>query len=138
MSQTPTLASRYGTPRRGLPKRTARILVVVALVVGIAVAGWLTVLSTTRNAVTSKDIGFRTPDAWHAELDFAVTKDASASAVCAVKALSETYAVVGYREVAIGPDRSATGTTTSSTTAALRTESAAVSAMVDSCWLTSR
>ena len=88
MSQTPTLASRYGTPRRGLPKRTARILVVVALVVGIAVAGWLTVLSTTRNAVTSKDIGFRTPDAWHAELDFAVTKDASASAVCAVKALS--------------------------------------------------
>jgi hypothetical protein len=135
VSQSPTLASRYGTPRRALTKRTARILVVVALVLGIGVAAWLTVASTARNAVTSKDIGFSTPDAWHASLDFAVTKDASATAVCAVTALSETYAVVGYREVRIGPDGGATGPTTMLATAPMRTESAAVSAVVDSCWL---
>jgi hypothetical protein len=111
------------------------VLIAVALVVGIAVAGWLTYTSAVRSGVSSKDIGFSTPDAWHAEIDFQVTKDAAATAVCAVHALSDTYAVVGFKEVEIGPDARKAGSTTSLERVPLRTESAAVSGVVDSCWL---
>ncbi|GAB3280715.1 hypothetical protein GCM10027449_21640 [Sinomonas notoginsengisoli] len=135
MTDSPALAARYGVPRRRLTKRTARILIVAALAVAVAVAGWLTYTSSARSGVESKDVGFSTPDAWHAEIDFQLTKNASATAVCAVHALSGAYAVVGYKEVEIGPDAGGSGTTASLHRVALRTESAAVSGVVDSCWL---
>lgn len=135
MTSSPALAARYGAPRRRFTKRGARIVIIAALVVGVLVAGWLTYASSVRSGVTPKDIGFSTPDAWHAEVDFQVSKDASATAVCAVHALSDTYAVVGFKEVEIGPEPGKSGTTTTLERIPLRTESAAVSGMVDSCWL---
>lgn len=135
MTDSPALAARYGAPRQRLTKRTARILIVAALAVAVAVAGWLTYTSSVRSGVQSKDVGFSTPDAWHAEIDFQVTKDASATAVCAVHALSDSFAVVGFKEIEIGPDAHASSTTTTLHRVPLRTESAAVSGVVDSCWL---
>ncbi|GHG48771.1 hypothetical protein GCM10012320_16300 [Sinomonas cellulolyticus] len=135
MTDSPALAARYGAARPRLAKRTARLLVVAALVVAVAVAGWLTYVSNARSGVQSKDVGFSTPDPWHAEIDFQVTKDASATAVCAVHALSQDFAVVGFKEVEIGPDANGSGTATSLQRVPLRTESAAVSGVVDSCWL---
>jgi hypothetical protein len=135
VTDSPALAARYGAPRRGFTKQRARLVIIVALVVGIAAAAWLTYTSSVRAGVSSNDIGFSTPDPWHAEIDFQVSKDASATAVCAVHALSDTYAVVGFKEVVIGPDAGRSGTTTSLQRVPLRTETAAVSGVVDSCWL---
>ena len=135
MTDSPALAARYGATRRRLTKQRARWVIAVALVVGIAAAAWLTYTSSVRAGVSSNDIGFSTPDPWHAEIDFQVSKDASATAVCAVQALSDTYAVVGFKEVEIGPDAGRSGTTTSLQRVPLRTETAAVSGVVDSCWL---
>ncbi|GAB4099042.1 DUF4307 domain-containing protein [Sinomonas halotolerans] len=135
ISANPALAARYGSPRRGLSRTAARVLVAVGLALGIAVAAWLAV-GVGQPEVRSKDVGFRVQDPWHAEIDFEVSKDASASAVCAVKALSESYAVVGWKEIAVGPSAGASGTVTTPVTVPLRTESGAVSAVVDSCWIT--
>ena len=134
MTQNPALAARYGAPRRTLTRRTARILIALGLLAGIAVAVWLAA-RTSAPGVSFKDVGFRTEGAGRAEIDFEVSKDASATAVCAVKALSETYAVVGWKDVRIGPEPEQSGTVTTSLTVPLRTESAAVSAVVDSCWI---
>lgn len=133
---TDSLAARYGAPRRRLTRRTARLVIVAALVVAVAIAGWLTYTSNAAGGgVASKDIGFSTPDAWHAEVDFQISKDASATAVCAIRALAEDFAIVGYKEVEIGPTDGAKGKTTTLQRVPLRTETAAVSGVVDSCWL---
>ena len=136
MTESPDLAARYGAPRRRLSRRAVRYIIVAALVVAIAVAGWLTYTSNTAGGgVDSKDIGFSTPDAWHAEIDFQVSKDANATAVCAVHALADDFGVVGYKEIEIGPTNGARGMTTTLQRVPLRTESAAVSGVVDSCWV---
>ena len=134
MTQNPALADRYGAPRRSLTRRGARILIVLGLLAGVAVAVWLAA-GVSAPGVSFKDVGFRTDSSSRAEIDFEVSKDAGATAVCAVKALSETYAVVGWKEVRVGPEPERRGTVTTSLAVPLRTESAAVSAVVDSCWI---
>jgi hypothetical protein len=85
--------------------------------------------------VTFKDVGFTTPDAWHATEDFHVTKEASQTAFCTVKALNDGYAVVGWKQVEFGPTAGASGMTTQNAHVALRTESQAASVVVDACWI---
>jgi hypothetical protein len=134
---SPTLANRYGGQKRALSGKARRIILTAALAVAIAFLAWV----STSNAIASvsfKDIGFRTPDATIAEVDFQVTKDPAVNAKCAVKALDAKFAVVGWKVVDIGPNAAAEGADGGRTTshqATLRTESQSVSAVVDSCWI---
>lgn len=98
--------------------------------------GWISTSSATSD-VTFKDIGYSIPDATAAEIDFQVTKDPARAAKCAVKALDSKFAVVGWKVLDLGPNATNAGTDGGRTTAhraALRTESQAVSVVVDSCW----
>jgi hypothetical protein len=136
-SASPSLANRYGGQKRALPGRTKRIILIAALAVGIAFLAWI----STSNAVSSvsfKDLGYSTPDATLATADFQVTKDPAADAKCAVKALDEKFGVVGWKVIDIGPnapDQGADGGRTTAHRAQIRTESQAVSAVVDNCWI---
>ncbi|MDQ4503665.1 DUF4307 domain-containing protein [Sinomonas sp. ASV322] len=126
-------AGRYGAPRRRLGRRAAAILVAAVLAVvvaGVAVFAW----SGNVKTATFKDVGFTTPDAWHATEDFQVTKEASQTAYCAVKALNSAFGVVGWKQLEFGPT-SGSGMTTTNAHVALRTESLAVSVSVDTCWI---
>jgi hypothetical protein len=96
---------------------------------------------STSNSLTDvafKDVGYRTPDATLAEVDFQVTREPGTAVKCAVKALDSKYAVVGWKVVDI-PSAAAEGTAdggrTVSQRVALRTESLSVSGVVDSCWI---
>jgi hypothetical protein len=128
-------AQRYGAARRRhLSRRSAGIVIAAVLAVvvaGVALFAW----SGSNATVTFKDVSFTTPDAGHATEDIEVTKEASATAYCAVKALDDSFAVVGWKQLEFGPVPGVSGATTQNAHVTLRTESQAVSVVVDSCWI---
>ncbi|MBT2565569.1 DUF4307 domain-containing protein [Arthrobacter sp. ISL-85] len=132
-----SLANRYGAKKRRLSPAAARTAIGVALLVGIGFLAWVTT-SDSLSGVTYKDVGYSTTDATLAEVDFQVTRDPAKAVKCAVKALDAKFAVVGWKVVDIPPS-AADGTPDGGKTVAqrvtLRTESASVSGVVDSCWI---
>lgn len=125
---------RYGAPGRKLSKRAGLILSAIALVVvivGVGVFAW----SGNTQTVSFKDVNFTTPDAWHATEDIQITKEASQTAYCTVKALDSSFGVVGWKQLEFGPVPGSSGEATQQAHVALRTQSQAVSVSVDSCWI---
>lgn len=109
----------------------------MALSVGIAFAAYVTT-GPGQPPVTFKDIGYSTVDQTQAEVDYQVTKQPAATAKCAIKALDSKFAVVGWKVVEIGPnepENNPDGGSTSMQRTVLRTESPAVSGVVDNCWI---
>jgi hypothetical protein len=109
----------------------------VALAAGIGFLAWVTT-SNTLSGVTFKDVGYSTPDATLAEVDFQVTREPANPVKCAVKALDSKFAVVGWKVVDIPPtvaDGTPDGGRTVAQRVTLRTESESVSGVVDSCWI---
>ena len=134
---SPSLANRYGGQKRALSGKTKRIILAAALASGIGFMAWISTSNAT-SSVTFRDIGYSTPDATLAEVDFQVTKDPATDAKCALKALDAKFAVVGWKVVDVGPnapDEGADGGRSTSHRAVIRTEAQAVSAVVDSCWI---
>jgi hypothetical protein len=132
-----SLANRYGTQKRALTRKGKRNILIAVLAVGIAFLVWASTSAAT-SSVSFKDIGYNTRDATLTEIDFQVTKDPAADAKCAVKAMDSKFAIVGWKVVDIGPNATDAGTDGGHTTGhrtALHTESQAVSAVVDSCWI---
>ncbi|MGN7249922.1 MULTISPECIES: DUF4307 domain-containing protein [unclassified Arthrobacter] len=135
-----SLANRYGRPKRGLSRRAKRWAVIVALAIGMGFLAWVSTSNATAS-VTFKDIGYRTTDATQSVVDFQVTREPGTAVKCAVKALDSKFAVVGWKVVDIPPveqdaqGQSADGGRTLAQRVVLRTESQAVSGVVDSCWI---
>jgi hypothetical protein len=121
----------------GKAKRWAGI---AALAVGMGFLAWVSTSNATAS-VTFKDIGYRTTDATQAEVDFQVTREPGTPVKCAVKALDSKFAVVGWKVVDIpaasqeAQGQTADGGRTIAQRVVLRTESQAVSGVVDSCWI---
>ncbi|WP_346959485.1 DUF4307 domain-containing protein [uncultured Arthrobacter sp.] len=132
-----SLANRYGGQKRALGGRTKRNILIAALAAGIGLMAWISTSAATES-VSFKDIGYSTPDATVAEVDFQVTKNPETAAKCAVKALDAKFAVVGWKVVDVGPnaaDAGADGGRTTVHRVSVRTESQSVSAVVDNCWI---
>ncbi|MCU1531264.1 MAG: hypothetical protein JWO49_835 [Arthrobacter sp.] len=132
-----SLANRYGGQKRALTSKAKRNILIAALAAGIAFMAWISTSSATAS-VTFKDIGFSALDATLIEIDFQVTKDPATEAKCSVKAIDAKFAVVGWKVVDIGPSAADAGSDGGRTTAhrvPVRTESQAVSGVVDSCWI---
>jgi hypothetical protein len=94
--------------------------------------------SNSLSSVSFKDVGYVTTDATVAEVDFQVTREPGTAVKCAIKALDSKFAVVGWKVVDIPPsqaEETADGGRTVSQRVSLRTESLAVSGVVDSCWI---
>ncbi|WP_043793830.1 DUF4307 domain-containing protein [Pseudarthrobacter chlorophenolicus] len=136
-----SLANRYGGQKRRLTPAVKRAIAGGALAVGIGFLAWVST-SNSLSAVTFKDVGYSTPDATVAEVDFQVTREPGTPVKCAVKALDSKYAVVGWKVVDIpadapeGAEKTADGGRTVSQRVTVRTESLSVSGVVDSCWAT--
>ena len=137
-AQTPTsLANRYGGQKRALGRKAKRNIAAAALAVGIGFLAWVATSAATES-VSFKDIGYSTPDATLAQIDFQVTKNPGTAAKCAVKALDSKFAVVGWKVVDVPPNAADAGTDGGRTTVHrvdVRTESQSVSAVVDNCWI---
>ena len=132
-----SLANRYGSQKRPLPRGAKRGIAVAALAAGVGFMAWVSTSSAVSD-VTFKDIGFSTIDATAAEVDFQVTREPGTAVKCGVKALDSKFAVVGWKVVDIPPGEpanSADGGRTVSQRVTVRTESISVSGVVDSCWV---
>ncbi len=118
-------------------RRRKIILTAVIAVLALVFIAWLA-LGRGEASVTSKDVGFSVQDSTLTEVDFQVTKNPADTAQCAVKALGSSFAIVGWDVVTIGPNGTDAGIDRGRTTAQralVRTESLAVSSVVDSCWI---
>jgi hypothetical protein len=132
-----SLANRYGSQKRAFGGKSKRNIVIAALVVAIGLLAWVTT-SSSQSSVSFKDVGYSTTDATQSVVDFQVTKNPGATANCAVKAMDSKFAVVGWKVVRIGPNApkdGADGGQTTTQRTILLTESAAVSVVVDNCWI---
>jgi len=124
------LANRYGAPKPGWSRRTKTIAGGAAVLLACGAAA-LMAMPSPRGEVSFKDVGFSIADATHASVDFQVTKDPEDSASCAVQVLSESYAVVGWKQITIGPSEQAT----TGHRLDIRTDSLGVTGGVNACWL---
>ncbi|MCC3282297.1 DUF4307 domain-containing protein [Arthrobacter caoxuetaonis] len=130
MSSETRLANRYGTPKPGMSRRTKTILASAAGAAAVGAAVFMAI-PTGAGTVTSKDVGFTIPDASTAVVDFTVTKPTDVTVDCAVQVLNDSYAVVGWKTVRIGPAE--TGTV--SLSVAVRTDSLGVTGGANACWV---
>ncbi|MBG6191921.1 hypothetical protein IWX64_002890 [Arthrobacter sp. CAN_A212] len=131
------VANRYGTPKPGLSRRTWKRLIWITLGVAVLATAVFSV-QTAIPEVSSKDVGFNIQDAGRASVDYEITKAPETAVQCAIQVLSETYAVVGWQVVEIGPNSTDEGTDGGRTTAhrtLLRTEAIGVSGGVNACWV---
>nr|WP_231705113.1 DUF4307 domain-containing protein [Arthrobacter gengyunqii] len=111
--------------------RRTKIIAGSAAVLLACGAAALMAMPSPNGEVSFKDVGFSITDATHATVDFQVTKDPEDSASCAVQVLSQSYAVVGWKQVTIGPGEEAT----TGHRVDVRTDSLGVTGGVNACWL---
>ena len=136
-SPAPTsLVNRYGTPKRGLSKKTRNIWLVVAAVLSVGWVLWVVAGSTT--GVSNKLLGYNVADSTMTTVELTVTKDPDATARCALKAMNGSYAVVGWKVITVGPNAKDVGSEGGRTTVVrseVRTDSLAVTGVVEECWI---
>lgn len=128
------LESRYGAPRRSVPVKSQRWMIIGALVLAFGALVYVTVGNTV-GQLTHNDVGYTITSDTEASVDFEVSKDLDATVQCMVHVLDNSYAVVGARVVTIGPQEGSNPADRSEYYRTdMRTESRGVTGVVDSCW----
>lgn len=134
-SSAPTsLSNRYGAPKRAVPKKTQKILLAAALVLALVWILWAVIGANT--GVNHKLLSYNVVDATQTTVDLTVTKSPDATAECVLKAMNESYAVVGWNTITVGPNATDVGSENGRTTVVrgvLRTDSLAVTGVVETC-----
>ncbi|WP_411734422.1 DUF4307 domain-containing protein [Paeniglutamicibacter sp.] len=125
-----SLTNRYGSPKRGLTKRTRTTLIIGSLGVGMLAALYLATAS--HSSVEFKDNSFEVLSPTMATATVDISKDAGATVQCEVRAMSESYAIVGWKTLVVGPTEGK-GLTTTRYEVELRTESLATTAGIEEC-----
>lgn len=129
------LRNRYGAPRRRIGLRSWLGVLVLGTLLTAAFVAW--VVTARQSVPTFKDVSFQVVSEAQATADFDLTKRPDDVVTCAVRALNEEYAVVGWAEVTVGavPGERLGDGGTSSHRVMLRTTNLATTAGVDSCWV---
>ena len=132
MSTDHLLEERYGrTPSRRLRARlvawVAGSAVAVVLIAWVVWAG----LDGTNATIGTQDIAHTVIDDSHVEVRFDVTLPRGEGALCAVQALSEKFAVVGWKVIEVPPSDLANR----SFTEVVRTSELATTGLIYDCWL---
>jgi hypothetical protein len=127
------LDARYGrTPSRRRAARWWAIAVAIAVAVVVALwAGWVGLLGPAAS-VESDTTGFTILSDSEVEVEYQVSVAPGATAACAVEALSEQYAIIGWKVVEVP----ASTERTRAFTEIIRTAEPAVTGLIYHCWLT--
>jgi hypothetical protein len=122
------LQQRYGL---GSSRKRDRILAISVAAVAIASflvwAIWFTI--DDANRISTRDVGFTVIDEFSTEVVFEVSRNPGQAVVCDVQVLSQSYAVVGFKTLAVEP--SASRSTVISTM--VNTTELGTTGLVDSC-----
>ncbi|WP_291038679.1 DUF4307 domain-containing protein [Herbiconiux sp.] len=132
MSTDHLLEERYGrTPSRR--RRTRLVAWVAGSAVAVVVIAWVlwAGLDGTNATVATQDIAHTVIDDSHVEVRFDVTLPRGEGALCAVQALSDKFAVVGWKVIEVPPSDLANR----SFTEVVRTSELATTGLISNCWL---
>lgn len=119
-----------------MSKKTQKILLIVAAVLSLSWVLWSVVGGNT--GVSQKLLSYNVVDSTMTTVDLALTKAPDATAKCALKAMNESYAVVGWNVITVGPNGENVGSENGRTTTVrgeLRTDALAVTGVVENCWI---
>lgn len=130
-----SLDDRYGRSQQRPPRSKTFWRVFTALAISLALAFTFWIQSDQGTAPRGRDVGFVLTSPDEARISFEISKDPQATAICALKALSSSGAIVGWKEVALGPYTNEQGLGISVQTTDLRLLGEATTVTVDSCWL---
>lgn len=123
------LAERY--PDRRNRARDRVIATTVGAVSLLAFIVWAVLVTFAQaSEVKAKTLSYRIVDSTSAEVRFELSRPAGTEAYCVIQALSESYLVVGWKQLTL----EAGTETTEQFSASLVTTEAPVTAMVDRCW----
>lgn len=125
-----SLTNRYGSPKKSLKKKTRRYLIIGGLAFGVLFALYLA--WATASKVEFKDNSFEVISPTEAWALVEITKDAKDTAQCEIRALNESYAVVGWKTLTVGPSEGK-GKVTQRFDITLRTESLSTTVGVEEC-----
>lgn len=127
------IATRYGrtpaTRRRALTLGVAAAAAVLVVVVAWVV--WVGLLSPSAT-LESRDLGYVTRDDGSVDIRFEVSTTPGTEISCALQALNQQFAIVGWRVV----DLPASTTHTRSFDENVRVTEPAVTGLIYRCWLT--
>jgi hypothetical protein len=130
---TDPIEARYGrSPAR---QRRGRVLAIVAAAgVALVVVSWVVWVGLLGPSASlgSRDLGYQLIGDDAVEVRYEVTADAGTEVSCALQALNDTFAIVGWKVVPI--PASDEGTRQFRET--LRTSEPAVTGLIYRCWLT--
>lgn len=133
MTTGTALDARYG---RTVGRRRRRFVIGAIAAVGVVAVTvawviWAGLLSPTAE-LEVRDTGFELPDAEHLAISWELTVEPGATAACALQALDEQHAIVGWdiERIPASDDR------TRSFERTLRTSAPAVTGLIYRCWLT--
>lgn len=133
MAVTQTIERRYGrTPERRRRDRwlLGGGLLALVLIVGAWVvwAGW----DNNQAELETTDTAFTIPDAHHVDISFSINAPVGTPVTCALQALNEDFAIVGWRIIEYpGSDSRVTKHTET-----IRTVQQSNTGLINTCWLT--
>lgn len=96
------LETRYGL---GAKRKNDRIFAISAGIFAlVAFLVWAIVFTIDdAQKITTRDVGFTVNDEFSTEVVFEVTRNPGQQVLCDVQVLSQSYAVVGFKTVAVEP-----------------------------------
>jgi hypothetical protein len=94
------LEQRYGL---GTKRKSDRIFAIsIGVLALVAFLVWALIFTIDdAQKITSRDVGFTVNDEFSTEVVFEVTRDPGQEVLCDVQVLSQSYAVVGFKTVAV-------------------------------------
>lgn len=127
MTTAAELDERYGRRRAG---RLPWIVGIAVAAIIVMIGGWFTV-SGSLNSIDADDLGYEVVDEYTVEVRFQITDPRGQDVVCAVEALDEEFAIVGWKIVEVPAGESHT----QALSARIPTVAEATTGLVNSCWV---
>ncbi|WP_348788260.1 DUF4307 domain-containing protein [Leifsonia sp. NPDC080035] len=133
MATETTLESRYGrTPSRRRRDRWlltgGAVAILAVMVVWVFWAGW----DNNQADLEATDTAYTITDAHHVDISFTINAPPGTPVTCAIQALNEDFAIVGWRIVSFpGADKRVTAHTET-----IRTTQQSNTGLINTCWLT--
>lgn len=122
------LEQRYGV---GTTRRKDRVFaIVIGVVALVSFLVWAIIFTIDDSQkISTRDVGFTVNDEFSTEVVFEVTREPGRKVMCDVQVLSQSYAVVGFRTIAVEPS----GNPSVVVSTVVNTTELGTTGLVDSC-----
>ena len=122
------LEQRYGV---GTTRRKDRVFaIIIGFLALVAFLVWALIFTIDdAQKINSRDVGFTVNDEFSTEVVFEITRQPGQKVICDVQVLSQSYAVVGFKTIAVEPS----GNPSVVVSTVVNTTELGTTGLVDSC-----